>query len=162
MRRSFFIRYKLHHLLIWIIVGLVWYYLRYQDYSTTRKAVWVSVIKTIDLALMVYIANYLLIPFLLYKKRYIWFVFSFIAMIVTSSIYKMFLLGKVTGNPALLHWSGDIKSRIYDNVIPHIFLVIAGVSFQLLFDFIRVQKRLTEVAKEKAEAELNFLKSQIN
>ncbi|MFL5740543.1 MAG: sensor histidine kinase [Flavisolibacter sp.] len=162
MRRSFFIRYKFYHLLIWMIVALVWYYLRYQDYSTTRKAIDVSLIKTIDLALMVYVANYLLIPFFLYKKRYAWFVCSFIAMIVTSSIYKMYLLGKITNNPALMHLSGDIKTRIYDNVIPHFFLVIAGVSIKLLFDYTQVQKRLTEVAKEKAEAELNFLKSQIN
>jgi LytS/YehU family sensor histidine kinase len=47
-------------------------------------------------------------------------------------------------------------------VIPHIFLVIAGAAFKLILDYGRLQKRMADTAKEKAEAELNFLKSQIN
>jgi two-component system LytT family sensor kinase len=74
----------------------------------------------------------------------------------------MSLIGKLTGNHLLSNWSGDIKGRIYDNVIPHFFLVIAGVAIKLLSDYIRMQKKLVEVAKEKAETELSFLKSQIN
>ena len=81
-------RYKLHHLLIWMVVASVWYYLRYTDYSTTEKAVLITLIKTIDLALLIYLANYLLIPQLLYKKHYFWFALSFILMIALSSIYK--------------------------------------------------------------------------
>jgi two-component system LytT family sensor kinase len=156
------LKYRLHHLLTWCTVALVWYYLRYQDYSTVDKAIKVTFIKTVDLAIMIYLANYILIPHFLYKKRYALFVLCFISMIAISSAYKMYLIGKVTDNPALLNWSGNLKGRIYDNVIPHFFLVIAGVAFKLLLDYTRVQKRLVEVAKEKAEAELNFLKSQIN
>jgi sensor histidine kinase YesM len=155
-------RYKLHHLLIWTIFGTIWFYLRYQDYTTTGIAVMVTLIKTFDLALMVYTANYFLIPQLLYRKHYVLFAVAFLSMIVVSSISKMYILGYITENPSLLNWSGKIKSRIYDNMIPHLFLVIAGVSFQLLFDYNRIQKRLAEVARERAEAELNFLKSQIN
>jgi LytS/YehU family sensor histidine kinase len=47
-------------------------------------------------------------------------------------------------------------------VIPHFFLVIAGAASKLLYDYTKMQQRLAEMAKEKAEAELNFLKSQIN
>ncbi len=160
--RSIITRNLLQHVLAWMMIGCVWYYLRYQDYSTPEKALLVTVIKTVDLALMVYLCNYLLIPFLLYQKRYVLFTLSFLTMIVLSSTYKMYLIGKLINNPALLNWSGNIKTRIYDNMIPHLFLVIAGVAFKLLFDFNRVQKRLAEVARERAEAELNFLKSQIN
>ena len=64
--------------------------------------------------------------------------------------------------PALYSLSGDLKRRIYDNVIPHFFLVIAGAAVKLMFDYSRLQQRMAETAKEKAEAELNFLKSQIN
>ena len=163
--RQTIVRYKLHHLLIWMAVAGVWYYLRYTDYSTTEKAVWVTLIKTTDLALLVYLANYLLIPKLLYKKKYLWFTLAYIVMIGASSIFKMYLIGIVTDNPAFLRWpksNVEIKARVYDNIIPHFFLVTAGVAFKFLLDFIRIQKRLAEVAREKAEAELNFLKSQIN
>jgi LytS/YehU family sensor histidine kinase len=145
-----------------MVVALVWYYLRYQDYRLPITALKVTAIKTFDLALMVYLCNYILIPKLLYKKYYALFVFSFVAMIVLSSIYKMYIIGKVTGNNDLMNWSGHVKARIYDNIIPHFFLVVAGVAIKLLFDYTKIQKKLIEVAKEKAETELNFLKSQMN
>lgn len=160
--RRFIVRYKLYHLIVWLILFAIWYYLRYQDYSTTQKALTVTLIKVVDLALLIYICNYVLVPRLLYKKRYGWFAMAFIVMVAVSSVSKMLIIGHVINNPALMHLSGDWKGRIYDNVIPHFFLVTAGVAFKLLFDYTRLQKRLAEVAKQKAEAELNFLKSQIN
>jgi two-component system, LytTR family, sensor kinase len=160
--RNFIIRYKLYHLVFWLVVFALWYYLRYQDYSTMQKALTVTLIKVLDLALLIYSCNYILVPKLLYKKRYGWFATAFILMIAMSSVGKMLIIGHVINNPALMNLSGNWKGRIYDNVIPHFFLVTAGVAFKLLFDYTRLQKRLAEVAKEKAEAELNFLKSQIN
>jgi hypothetical protein len=48
------------------------------------------------------------------------------------------------------------KTRIYDNIIPHFFLVTAGVAVKLVIDFIKTQQRLTEMAKEKAENRIEF------
>lgn len=155
-------RYKLHHLPFWIAVALVWYYLRYQDYSTTNVAVQVTIVKVIDLALLIYVANYVLLPLFLYRKKYILFFLSFVIMVAGSSILKMYILGMITGNPSLMNWSQNFKVRVYDNIIPHFFLVIAGVAVKLISDHFRMQQRIIEIAKEKAETELNFLKSQIN
>jgi two-component system, LytTR family, sensor kinase len=160
--RQFFFRYKLHHVGIWLVLFGLWFYLRYQDYSTTNKALLVTLIKVMDLAFLIYICNYILVPKLLYRKRYALFVLSFIVLIAVSSFYKMQLIGRVIQNPALLNFSQNWKGRVYDNFIPHFFLVTAGMAFKLLLDYTRLQKRLAEVAREKAEAELNFLKSQIN
>jgi LytS/YehU family sensor histidine kinase len=140
----------------------IWYYLRYQDYSTSSRAFKVTLIKVTDLAIMIYVTNYLLIPKLLYSKKYLLFVLSFIGMIVCSSILKMYVIGKLINSPALIHFTSNLKARIYDNIIPHFFLVTAGVAIKLLIDYIRMQQTMAEMAKEKAEAELNFLKSQIN
>lgn len=161
LKQAFF-KYKLHHISFWIVFGSVWYYLRYQDYRTTGQAVLVTLVKTADLALMVYIAGYILAQKLLYKRKYGWFALVFFLMVVTSSLSKMYLLGLITNNPGLYNWSASLKVRIYDNVIPHFFLVIAGLAIKLLVDYNRMQKRLLEVAKEKAETELSFLKSQMN
>ncbi|WP_407520741.1 histidine kinase [Lacibacter sp. MH-610] len=159
---SFFIRYKLHHLLIWLLIFGTWFFLRYEDFSLPATAFKITLVKVVDLALMVYLTNYLLIPKLLYKKKYILFALAFIVLITTSSLVKMNVLGRIMNNPNLLSFSGNWKARIYDNVIPHFFLVLAGVAFKLMFDFIEMQKKMAEMAKEKAEAELSFLKSQIN
>ena len=154
--------YKLHHLLLWIIFGAVWYFLRYQDYGSPKTAVIVTAIKIFDIALLIYIANYILVPKLLYKKQYMLFAVIFISMIAISSILKMQILGRVSHNPELIYWTRNFKTRLYDNIIPHFFLVIAGVAIKLISDYFRMQKRIVEIAKEKAETELNFLKSQIN
>lgn len=156
------LKYKLHHLFLWLVVWCLWYFLRYQDYSGETLAFKVTLIKVTDLALMVYLTNYLLIPKLLYRKKYFWFVIALVLMIVTSSIAKMKLLGFVMNNPGLFSFSGNVKGRIYDNVIPHFLLVLTGAAFKLMADYIRMQQRMVTMAKEKAEAELNFLKSQIN
>ncbi len=159
---QFFIKYKLHHLIFWMLIFGTWYLLRYEGYHNERLAFQVTCIKVADLALLVYITNYFLIPYFLYRKKYLLFVLIFIVMIVSSSIIKMNLIGRLTNNPFLLNLSGNLKERIYDNVIPHFFLVIAGAAFKLMFDQIRLQKKMTDLAKEKAESELEFLKSQIN
>jgi sensor histidine kinase YesM len=140
-----------------------WYYFRYQDYPTWSQAVQVTLLKVGDIALMIYITNYLLIPRLLYKKKYGLFVLVFVVMILTSSILKMYIIGEILGRPDLFRLnSHTLKTRLYDNIIPHFFLVIAGAAVKLIFDFLKMQQRVTEIAKEKAETELNFLKSQIN
>lgn len=156
------LKYKVHHLLFWMLVLVTWFFLRVDDYTTRSTAFLVTVIKVADIALMIYVANYILIPRLLYKKRYFWFVLSFVVMVLSSSIGKMYLLGHITHTPGLYNWTAAIKRRVYDNILPHFFLVIAGMAVKLLFDQIRLQKRMAETAREKAEAELNFLKSQIN
>jgi len=136
--------------------------LRYDDYDTPAIAFKVTFVKLVDLVLMVYVTNNLLIPFFLYKKKYGIFILLFLVMILLSSVIKMYVVGQLTDDPAIFSTGGDLKGRIYDNVIPHFFLVIAGASFKLMFDQLNLQKKMAELAKDKAEAELNFLKSQIN
>lgn len=74
----------------------------------------------------------------------------------------MNILGKIMNNSFLLDWDTGWKMKIYDNVIPHFFLVIAGAAIKLMIDYTAMQKRMAAMAKEKAEAELEFLKQQIN
>jgi sensor histidine kinase YesM len=145
-----------------MLVFGVWYYFRHQDYDSGSQAMKITLLKVTDLALLIYLTNYLLIPRLLYKKKYALFVASFVLMILLSSTTKLYLTSVILETPELFTFSGNMKTRLYDNVIPHFFLVIAGAAIQLMLDYGKMQQRLAEVAKEKAETELNFLKSQIN
>jgi sensor histidine kinase YesM len=161
-KSNLFLKYKLHHVLFWAIVFIIWYILRVDDYSSPLKAFAVTLIKVSELALMIYVTNYVLIPQLLYKNKYAVFFAVFVIMVFTSSIIKMNILGRLVNNPALIHWTENLKGSLYDNIIPHFFLVIAGAAVKLLLDYGKLQQRMLETAREKAEAELNFLKSQIN
>jgi two-component system LytT family sensor kinase len=154
-------QYKLHHLLAWAIVFFGWHFFRYQDYPK-RIAWWVTTIKVADLALMIYVTNYVLIPHLLYKKKYLLFIVVFVVFVSSFSIIKMYVESLVMFGMVNFDIWDRFKVRIYDNVIPHFLLVSTGAAFKLLSDYARSQRRLGDMAKEKAEAELNFLKSQIN
>ena len=123
--------------------------LRYEDYATPAVAFKVTFLKLVDLIVMVYITNSFLIPFFLYKKRYGLFVLLFLLMILISSVTKMYIIGQITQDPTIFTLGGDLKGRIYDNVIPHFFLVIAGASFKLMFDQINLQKKMAELARIK-------------
>jgi len=83
-------RYKLHHLLAWSILFFGWHFFRYQDYPA-GTGWWITFTKVADLAIMVYITNYLLIPHLLYKKKYVLFTLLFILLVFTFSILKMYV-----------------------------------------------------------------------
>lgn len=160
---NFFYRYKFHHLLFWMILFGGWYFFRYDDYSSQQKALLITLIKVADLALLVYLTNYLLIPKLLYRKKYLLFAVVFLTMVVSSSLFKINLISYIL-NPAstIRIFDKYLKARIYDNVIPHFLLVCTGAAVKLLLDYARAQKRLGDLAREKAETELSFLKSQMN
>jgi two-component system, LytTR family, sensor kinase len=154
-------RYKLNHVLFWIIFFTGWYLLRFEDYPSRTLAFTITAVKVFDLALMVYITNLVLIPQLLYKRRYVLFTIIYVSMIFCSSLIKVTVIGNML---SIANFSvfDDFSSRLYDNIIPHYLLVSTGAAIKLLFDYAIAQKRLAEITKERAEAELKFLKSQIN
>src|SRR5215212_9617129 len=136
-------RYKLYHILFWLLLFGSWYFFRYQDYSSRTLAAKITFLKVADLALMVYITNYLLIPTFLYKKKYLLFGLLFITVVFGSSAIKMWIEGQIIGRPDLFSlFNGHFKVRFYDNVIPHFLLVSTGAAFKLLSDYARAQRRL--------------------
>ncbi len=155
-------KYRLHLFVFWALLFAAWYFLRAADYASSKTAFWVTLVKVADLALMVCICNYVLIPKLFYKKKYVLFVLCFVAMVVASSMLKMQLLGKIMNNQFLLDWTSGWRQKIYDNIIPHFFLVIAGAAIKLMIDSVLMQKKMAAIAKENAETELLYLKQQIN
>lgn len=155
-------QYKLFHLLFWSVLLGLWYFFRYDDFLDKQLVFRVTLLKVADLAIMVYITNYLLIPQLLYKKKYLSFGLLFPVLVFVSSWMKMWFEGQLMGNPRAFDLSYNFKSRVYDNMIPHLLLVSTGAAFKLLVDYARALRKMGEMAKENAETELNFLKSQIN
>lgn len=149
------------HVLFWLLIGLLWFYLRFQDYASWPQAALVSMIKIADLALVIYFANLFLVPKFLYRKKYFLFGLLFIAAIAASSFFKMWQLSSILGDSYLVE--GDsIKEKVYNNFVTQFFLVLASIGLKSVVDYLRLQNKMAQMAKEKAEAELNFLKSQIN
>lgn len=158
----FWKKYYLHHMAFWLLLGGIWYYFRYEDYARPTTALQITLLKLVDLALLVYITNGWLIPRFLYRKQYLFFVLAFITLVIVSSLLKMQWIGSILNNPDLFSLKGNLKARIYDNILPHFFLVTAGAAVKLMVDQERSRKAMAELQKEKVEAELAFLRSQIN
>src|SRR5215213_11926352 len=154
-------RFKLYHVLFWLIFFAGWYFLRYQDYSNQSTSLTITAVKVIELALLVYITNLLLIPKLLYRKKYFAFTVIYVVMIFFSAVAKLNIIAAILDISNFSVFD-NFKSRLYDNIIPHYLLVSTGAAIKLLFDYAIAQKRLAEITKERSEAELKFLKSQIN
>ena len=147
------------HLLFWLVIAAVWFYLRYQDYASLAQALAVTTIKVVDLAIVIYVVNLLLVPKFLYRKTYLLFALLFVGLVAVSSFVKMLALSMVLAESL----SGiNIKDAVYNNFVTQFFLVLASIAIKSAVDYIQLHKRLAIVAKEKAEAELNFLKAQIN
>jgi two-component system LytT family sensor kinase len=157
---QYLIKYKLHHLLVWAILFAGWYYFRAKDFPSQQLAVRVTAIKVTILAILIYTTNCLLIPQLLYKKRYWQFFFLYLAMTIGIGLLKLKIIMALV-YPGLEPFA-NFKTRFYDNIIPVFLLVTAGAACRLIKDYLQSQRRLSEIAQEKAQTELKFLKSQIN
>ncbi len=149
------------HFVFWLLIGLLWFYLRYQDYESLQQAAIVTLIKVADLALIIYFANLVLVPKFLYKKKYVLFGFFFVLATSVTSFLKLVPLSYVLDDINLLDGS-NIKGKVYNNFVTQFFLVLASIALKSVVDYLNIQKKLAEVGKQKIEAELNFLKSQIN
>ena len=86
---QYILKYKLHHPLVWLALFAGWYFFRAKDFPTQQLAWQVTAIKVIVLALLIYVTNYLLIPRLLYKKKYFQFFFIYLVMIVGMGMLKL-------------------------------------------------------------------------
>ena len=153
-------KYKIHHLAWWGLFFAGWYYFRSTDFAGNSTALLITMIKVTVLASLVYFTNYLLIPKLLYRKKYVSFFSIYLLAIFGMGILKLSVITNLM-YPGLDPFT-NFKTRFYDNIIPLFLLVSTGAAFKLIRDYLQTQRRLNEIAMEKAETELKFLKSQIN
>ncbi len=154
---------KFYHLFLWGLLFGGWYFFRIADFPNALVAVKITLVKVLTLALLVYLTNYLLIPNLLYKKKYTIFGILYLSLIFGVGLLKIYINEKFLA----AYFKGidvfsDFKERVYDNIIPLFLLTTTGAAIKLVSDHLISQRRLSEISKEKAETELKFLKSQIN
>lgn len=155
---------KLFHPVFWTLFFVGWYLFRVDDFPNQLVAVKITLVKVLVLASLVYFTNFLLIPFLLYAKKYWLFGLTYTGVILGAGICKIYFIMQLL-QPYYrsdLEVFSSFKSRFYDNIIPLFLLVSTGAAAKLVSDYIISQKKLAAISQEKAETELQYLKSQIN
>jgi sensor histidine kinase YesM len=151
-------------MVLWLSLFAGWYFMRVDDFPTKQVALLVTAVKVVILASLVYLTNYLLIPGVLYKKRYWLFAVTFLTTIFVTGMFKIYLLISIL-QPYYrqrLQLFDDMQTKIYDDLLPLLLLVSTGAAVKLVMDYIVTERKMAEISKEKAETELQYLKSQVN
>ncbi|MBC7903579.1 MAG: histidine kinase [Gemmatimonadaceae bacterium] len=162
--REILLKYKLHHLLVWLLFFAGWFYFRNPNYPNATVAVQITAVKVSILAILVYFTNYLLIPVFLNRKKYLVFAIVYLSSIIGLGIIKiamiMHLLQPFFAIP--LRVFDNFKARAYDNIIPLFLLVSTGAAAKMVQQYIISQKNLAAISREKTETELQYLRGQLN
>jgi two-component system, LytTR family, sensor kinase len=165
MRNWAFIKHsRLPDLFFWGCLFAGWYFMRVTDFPERSVALYVTAVKVIILALLVYTTNYFLIPRFLYKKQYWVFGLLFMLMIISFGLFKVYLIIQLL-QPHYnqrLYLFDDLRTKIYDDLLPLFLLVCTGAAVKLVMGYVISEKKIAEISREKAETELQFLKSQVN
>lgn len=109
---------------------------------------------------IVYLTNvYVLIPRFLHQRKYLPYILILIACCSVAVGYISHALDAAVNDPF-----GDFpgKPPIAASLFPLLLCITIGTSFEMIVNWERQITYQQQVEKEKAEAELSFLKSQIN
>ncbi len=160
------VKYKFHHVLMWTMVMsfsfLTYYNPAVSTFSQVANVLTVSALQTFPF----YLSAYVLVPRLLYKRKFVAFVASFFFLVISMGLVTLFFTRVV--DHITLHEKNIIPE--WKSLGPYINLFIwdsilssfGASSLKILLDRFRMEKRLVEVEKEKINTELSFLRSQIN
>jgi two-component system, LytTR family, sensor kinase len=153
----------LYHSAFWILYTLLWALL-FPDHATPLlSAIGINFIYMVTHAGATYISVYWLIPRFLYKRRYSSFLLFQLLNLLLFSIpiavtYRIIL----KDYPAELNRLMQLENIIPATIGSIAITVLLFSTIALVIHKLEAEKKNRELEKEKAVAELNYLKAQIN
>jgi two-component system LytT family sensor kinase len=161
---SWFLRYKIHHILFWLVYFAFWTNFSMQNYGThAGKAFLATSIYFAGQAGIGYFSIYYLVPRFFFTKRYVAFSVSVLAGILLGALFI------TVGMFSLFHamfteGAGHISFRAYllYNLLGVFTSTLLFVSVRIIKERVQAQKMNSILEKEKTENELKFLKAQTN
>lgn len=110
------------------------------------------------LRLILFYANaYVLIPKLVYKKRYIQYVFVLLGILAV-----MLLMDRLFFNLLIEGFTHKVWNFFVFNLLPFFFIIIVSSAFRVIRDRIEDTQRMKEKETENLKTELSFLRSQVS
>ena len=155
------IRYKIHHVLFWILYFILWLYL-YQPIVGFTQAFENSLVTILLHGTAAHFNNYYLIPVFLRKRQYfLYFISIFLTISFICFIHIIYLLWADTIDDTEKFNLWSIKFFINDgiNISYTLALTMTLMFFKQWFEKERLADKLEKL---NIETELKYLKSQIN
>lgn len=143
------------HILIWAIIILSNYIF---NYGNER----VNSFKTLNAATnffragIFYFNAWLLVPRLIYRKKYLQYISALIALFFTMMLYHAALF------PILAPIKFHFFSASAHNIIAFIITITISTAYKLILDKSEEDARTNEMLKENLKTEVSFLRSQIS
>lgn len=150
------------HLLFWILyTGLIYTILKKiaQDEQVARR---ITVINLSGVASIAYVYLIVLIPRYWDQKKYKMFVFWFVLMLLISTIYR-YILVSWTVNIYGEGSGGSIDGELFAQfLIGGFFIMMIATPLRIINVYFKKKNLETQLSEYKLEAELKFLKAQVN
>ncbi len=116
--------------------------------------------------ILCYLNIFILMPQLVFKKKYLLYIITFLGAIFLMVVLKFNLTYYLVSNNVWPEGPKVIDSLTLnytiDMMIGELYVVTFVTAFKITFDFIKEHKRVTDLEKVNLETELLFLKTQIS
>ncbi len=164
--RKWLVKYKFLHIGMWFLV-ITTSFLAYYDPKRSMPSQMANALTATGLQIIpFYLSAYVLVPKLLYKKRFTLFISAFVFLVIFMGVFTLFctrVMDHLTMHEKNLlpDWA-TMRKSINLFVWNSILAAFGSGGLKIMLDRFRMEKRLTQVEQEKITTELSFLRSQIN
>jgi LytS/YehU family sensor histidine kinase len=147
------------HILFWILFYL---YLVWDDYfeNPLYIVLFDSLIYFLITSLLVYVNIFLLVPKLLYEKKYLFYFACFVILLCIGSASKVYAYTYIIPSDDLAKHS--VLYMFFNWLFRTLFELTGISSIKIIHDRIVTTDRLQRAEKQRHKAELKFLKAQVN
>lgn len=162
MNWNVFLKYKGHHVLLWLAYFVMWFVV-YMDYYTSYITL-ILVISAYFLAHagMYYITQYRLIPIVLRRKNIFLFALSFIGLGVFFAFILLWVMKIILGPTMAEYFGGNNWILITSFFFSNMFMGGLLIGAKSVIDRIRQQRKNDQMKQEQLLSELSYLKAQVN
>ncbi len=155
-------KYKIHHLLFWLIYYVGWVQVYKGFYSQLSDLLMVTLIFTLSHGSMYYTIQYVSIPRLLKRKKIKAFIIVLLAQLVVTTALMYITLSFIVGRYIGAMINAEKLQFMLTLAFSNIFITALLISIKAFLDYLRNQKIEEKKERERLEAELQYLKAQVN
>lgn len=159
---SFSYRYKLHHILFWLVYYVGWVAVYRSFYAQLSDLLLVTLVYALAHSTMYYSTQYLFIPQLLKKRRIVLFILAFLGLLIFSVFAIYFGIQFILGSDLIKTFGVAMLPVLISFAFSNLFMTAVLIMTKALLDYIRNHRTEERKEKERLEAELQYLKAQVN
>ena len=156
------LKYKLHHVLFWMVYYLVWIQVYRNYYENLTDLMQVTLVYGIAHASLYYTAQYALIPRFWKKRQPVKFILAILVLLLVSVVFMYIAIKAILGDVFLEAFDGAVFPWFVFFGASNLFWVTLMLSVKAMIDNYRGQRVYERKEKERLESELQFLKAQVN